>query len=67
MEIHREMNEHAGQPKQRDGLKEIRSWKRHNTKEAARTPKKAALQRASIGGGGNQELLCSTPDTEHGH
>jgi hypothetical protein len=34
--------------KQGDGFKEVRSQRRHNTEEASRTSKKAALPRASV-------------------
>jgi hypothetical protein len=38
----------AGQTKQADGFKEVRSRKRHFTGEAARTPKKAALPTSTV-------------------
>jgi hypothetical protein len=38
----------AGQTKQEDGFKEVRSRKRHYTGEAARTPKKAALSTSTV-------------------
>jgi hypothetical protein len=38
----------AGQTKQEDGFKEVRSWKRHRTGEAACTPKKAALLTSTV-------------------
>jgi hypothetical protein len=38
----------AGQTKQGDGLKEVRSQKRHYTGEAARTPKKVTLPTSAM-------------------
>jgi hypothetical protein len=39
---------HAGQTKQEDGFKEVRSRKRHSTGETARASKKASLPASSV-------------------